>query len=74
MKHIESFEYNGRKVDIYEAERQDLENLRVATPVYRVNVDGECVSENHSMPGPTLDLLRGQLREWIDNNPQDFSS
>ena len=66
MKHVESYEYKDRKVDIYEAETK---LSRAANHAYRVYVDGICISEDNSMPGPTIELLREDIKNWIDENP-----
>lgn len=65
MTLLKSFEYKGKRVDIYQ---KDIENVRFDNTVYEIHVDGYAVSEDHSMPGPTLDLVMDDVKHWIDGS------
>lgn len=63
MKLMEKFSYRGKQVTIYE---DDAYPLELANPIYRVFMDDQCISDDHPMPGPTLDLLREEVKTWIN--------
>lgn len=66
MKLVKNGEYKGRKIEVWQV---DVDQPKLDNPVWKVDVDSSCISDENSIPGPTLDLVWDDAEKWIDQHP-----